>query len=109
MSAFKLDEEIWFQLAELAKSRTIRASAAVLVALGFLFRLNTALTRRKLNNYLTDKTWNWETEIVVVTGGSSGIGARIVARLAQKRIKVAILDLNEPSGKLGTSQNCLRY
>lgn len=107
MSSFKLGETIFFQLAQLAKSPTVRASATALVVLSFLFWLNTGLTRRKLNNYLTDKTWDWEKEIVVVTGGSSGIGARIVSRLARQRVKVIIVDLNEPSDKLGTSNTKL--
>ncbi|KAF5646981.1 tyrosinase central domain protein [Fusarium tjaetaba] len=39
---------------------------------------------------------------VVVTGGSSGIGAKIVQMLEAKNIKVIILDINPPPVKNGT-------
>ncbi|EEU37965.1 uncharacterized protein NECHADRAFT_95906 [Fusarium vanettenii 77-13-4] len=77
-----------------------RAGAAALLALSLLPRLNKWLSRRKVNNYLTDKSWDWKREVVVVTGGSSGIGATIVAKLAQRNVKVIILDLNGPQGAL---------
>ena len=101
MVQLKLDEKSLLRLVQLAKSPTIFGSVATLAALGLLSRLNRWSTRRKLNNYLTDKTWNWQKEIVVVTGGSSGIGSRIVSKLAQKHIKVIIIDVNEPADKLG--------
>ncbi|KAF4950262.1 hypothetical protein FGADI_8313 [Fusarium gaditjirri] len=38
--------------------------------------------------------------MVVVTGGSSGIGKEIVLKLAKRRIKVTIVDLDAPSYRL---------
>ncbi|KAH7276241.1 hypothetical protein B0J15DRAFT_558461, partial [Fusarium solani] len=77
-----------------------RAGAAALLALSLLPRLSKWMSRRKVNNYLTDKSWDWKREVVVVTGGSSGIGATIVAKLARRNVKVIILDLNGPQGAL---------
>jgi all-trans-retinol dehydrogenase (NAD+) len=47
------------------------------------------------NNWKND-TYDWNKEIVVVTGGSDGIGAHIVKFLAEKGITVVILDIQEP-------------
>jgi NAD(P)-dependent dehydrogenase (short-subunit alcohol dehydrogenase family) len=35
----------------------------------------------------------WDSEIAVVTGGSSGIGAEIVKCLVRKGVQVAVLDI----------------
>jgi hypothetical protein len=50
------------------------------------------------NNWTND-TYDWKKEIVVVTGGSDGIGAHIVRFLAEKGITVVILDIQEPKFK----------
>ncbi|VUC38070.1 unnamed protein product [Clonostachys rosea] len=97
--------QVLAKVAELAKLPEVQIAAASLLALSLIPRLNRWLTRRKVNNYLTDKSWDWKREVVVVTGGSSGIGAAIVTKLVQKNVKVIILDLNAPQGALlpGTS------
>lgn len=46
------------------------------------------------NNWASD-AYDWKKEIVVVTGGSDGIGAIVVKLLAEKGIKVAVLDVQE--------------
>jgi len=72
-------------------------------ALGFLglcSRVNSHLSRRALNGATDILPWEPEREIVVVTGGSSGIGAAIVELLAQKGVKTLILDVTEPREEL---------
>lgn len=71
----------------------------VLTFLSVLRRLNAWLNRRAINNGVSDH-YDWNREVVVLTGGSSGIG-NIVAQLLGKRgIKVAILDIQPPQGTL---------
>jgi len=53
------------------------------------------LDKGVLNNWQND-SYDWQKEIVVVTGGSDGIGARVVHMLAAKNIKVVVLDIQEP-------------
>lgn len=43
-----------------------------------------------------DCPWNWQREIVVVNGGSSGIGALIANQLADYDIQIVILDVKPP-------------
>jgi len=45
-----------------------------------------------LNNAVKAK-YDWEREVAVVTGGSDGIGKEIVLLLAEKGVKVAVLDV----------------
>lgn len=54
------------------------------------------MSRGKANNFEVDDTWDWSKEIVVVTGGSSGIGAKIISRLERDNVKVINIDLNPP-------------
>ena len=47
-----------------------------------------------MNNYSND-VYDWKKEVVVVTGGSDGIGAIVVKLLAEREVKVAVLDVQE--------------
>ena len=66
------------------------------LALGLFQKINSWLNAVALTNWqirpAKDK-WVWDSEIAVVTGGSSGIGAEITKCLIRKRIKVAVLDI----------------
>ncbi|WKT47302.1 Short-chain dehydrogenase/reductase SDR [Fusarium oxysporum f. sp. vasinfectum] len=103
MSFPNLDKATLGYVIELAKNKNILAGAAAALLISLIPRFNSWLTRRKVNNYLTDSGWDWAKEIVVVTGGSSGIGKEIVLKLAKKHIKVIIVDLNAPSYQLPPS------
>lgn len=81
---------------EMAKTPRALAGLAALVLLPLLQKLNSWMTRRKANNFEVDDTWDWSKEIVVVTGGSSGIGAKIVSRLERDNVKVIVIDCNPP-------------
>jgi all-trans-retinol dehydrogenase (NAD+) len=73
----------------------------LLLAVGILYRLNKTLTKLVLNNFKSDKSWDWQKEIVLVTGGCSGIGQSIVEKLSDQNIQVVILDIVEPRSSLG--------
>ncbi|KAL6691904.1 NAD(P)-binding protein [Trichoderma pleuroticola] len=61
---------------------------------GALLSLNDYLDKQFANNWVSDKTWNWDEEIVVVTGGSDGIGASISKQFIARnpRTRVVIVD-----------------
>ncbi|EFX00667.1 short chain dehydrogenase reductase [Grosmannia clavigera kw1407] len=61
------------------------------LGLGWLF--NRWLTDRALNNGNALAEFDWMREIIVVTGGSGGIGAEIVKTLAARGSRVVVLDV----------------
>lgn len=63
-----------------------------LLWLGLASHISGFLDSAVANNWVND-TYDWAKEIVVVTGGSDGIGAIVVKLLAEKGIKVAVLDV----------------
>jgi hypothetical protein len=67
----------------------------VLLSLGVANRAKNFLDEGVTNNWKNDK-YNWNKEIVVVTGGSDGIGAIIVQMLAERGINVVVLDIQKP-------------
>ncbi|KAH0531650.1 hypothetical protein TsFJ059_000454 [Trichoderma semiorbis] len=61
---------------------------------GALLSLNDYLDKQFANNWVSDKTWSWDEEIVVVTGGSDGIGASISKQFIARnpRTRIVIVD-----------------
>lgn len=55
--------------------------------------LNDWLNAKCLNNWTTDGKWDWKKELVVVTGGSGGIGAGVAQRLAAMGARVVVVDI----------------
>ncbi|KAI1046458.1 hypothetical protein LB505_014386 [Fusarium chuoi] len=69
---------------------TIPVSLASALGLGYL--ANKILVSRALNHG-TKAYFDWNKEIVLVTGGSGGIGGETVQQLASKGIRVVVLDV----------------
>ncbi|EWG38502.1 hypothetical protein FVEG_01703 [Fusarium verticillioides 7600] len=61
-------------------------------ALGLGYLANKTLVSRALNHG-TKAYFDWNKEIVLVTGGSGGIGGETVQQLASKGIRVVVLDV----------------
>ncbi|KAF3934856.1 hypothetical protein ABW19_dt0202346 [Dactylella cylindrospora] len=78
---FAADHQVFF--------RTVRK----LLFLGVLHRFSSYLSRGARNNWVKDNSWNWGNEIAVVTGGSGGIGSHVVKGLAERGVKVVVLDV----------------
>jgi hypothetical protein len=56
------------------------------------YKINQYLNNRALNNGVQD-TFDWKKEIVLVTGGSDGIGGATVLKLAERGTAVIVLDI----------------
>jgi hypothetical protein len=64
----------------------------LLLGAGVVLRVNRVLCRRALNNGVSAK-FNWDDEIIVVTGAAGGIGAEAVKKLAERGTKVVVIDV----------------
>ncbi|EED18631.1 short-chain dehydrogenase/reductase 2, putative [Talaromyces stipitatus ATCC 10500] len=102
-TAQKLSQDILQKLHPSAQrillSSTTRNVLAVVLALYLLKTFNRALSRSVLNNWTSDK-YDWSREIVLVTGGCSGIGQSLAHQLANRGVKVIVADIQEPTTPL---------
>ncbi|KAH6847609.1 hypothetical protein B0I37DRAFT_375460 [Chaetomium sp. MPI-CAGE-AT-0009] len=91
----------------------LRRVALYLGGAGLLLSANSFLNKWASNNWTASRPgeWaHWEREIVVVTGGSSGIGAQVVQGLLARnpRTRIVIIDVaplswTPPAGALGAN------
>ncbi|KAH8585598.1 hypothetical protein B0O99DRAFT_530415 [Bisporella sp. PMI_857] len=72
---------------------------SLLLGVGALRKVNNLLSQAALNNFTRD-SYDWRREIVVVTGGSGGLGDLLVRKLAKRCIKVISLDIMPPKTPL---------
>ncbi|KAI8310687.1 Dehydrogenase RED2 [Colletotrichum sp. SAR11_59] len=82
---------------QILQSRSFRKPLGILAAFSLIYTLNKALARWYLR---TSSPWDWSKEVVLVTGGSSGIGALLVRNLSALDIKVVTVDIQPPLSPL---------
>ena len=98
-----------FLQGEHSKSWVRTAALASGTALA-IYSLNRILSIRALNHG-TKAVFDWSKEVVLVTGGSGGIGGETVKRLAAGGTTVIVLDLiplSYPACKMPLSSDSLR-
>lgn len=79
----------------------MRTISGVLAILGTYYGANRLLSRLVLGG--SRKPWDAQNELVLITGGSSGMGAHMVRKFAENNTKVVFLDVNPPSTTLASS------
>ncbi|KAJ5518527.1 Short-chain dehydrogenase/reductase SDR [Penicillium expansum] len=74
-------------------------TSLLIVVIGslFLYYLHAKISERVLNNFQASETWIPENELVLLTGGSGGIGRQIMQDLSRMRVRVVIIDINHPT------------
>ena len=85
---------------QLVQNPIAQKAAGALLGLGVLRSLNNSLSQWTLNNWTSSKPWDNKRELVLLTGGVSGIGKQVMEDLARKGVRVVILDICEPKFKL---------
>ena len=95
------------QTQEILLHPLVPKALAALLALGVIRKANRSLSYWTANNWQRAKPWQNERELVLVTGGCSGIGKQIMEDLAKAGVRVVILDIQEPSFQLRTSLTAL--
>ncbi|KIW03926.1 uncharacterized protein PV09_04767 [Verruconis gallopava] len=81
------------------KLKALLSRLVLIASISGVVTVNRILSHLARNNWVLAKRrdWDWPNEVAVVTGGSGGIGANIVAGLARRGIKVAVVDIVEPT------------
>ncbi|GIC92543.1 SDR family oxidoreductase [Aspergillus udagawae] len=78
----------------------VQKALTVALVYGALRQTNRVFSRWSMNNWQTAHPWQGDRELVLVSGGCSGIGKQIMEDLASQGIRVVILDINEPNFQL---------
>ncbi|CAG8144580.1 unnamed protein product [Penicillium olsonii] len=58
---------------------------------------NQFLSRCAHQNWTVNSAWKADAELVLLTGGTSGIGKQVMEDLSKQGVRVIILDINEPN------------
>lgn len=62
-----------------------------------IFWVNRVLNCLSLNNWTKVKYWDNEHELVLISGGWSGISKEIALTLVKKGVRVVVFDIQEPA------------
>lgn len=88
---------------------SVRKGLAFLAAWKTLSALNSYISHQSQNNWVRLGPWDPSKELVVLTGGCSGIGKHILEDLTKLDVKVIILDIQDPNLELRMSLHLLTW
>ncbi|KAJ5761795.1 uncharacterized protein N7511_005177 [Penicillium nucicola] len=71
-------------------------AAALIVALSLTRSVNRFFSKWTLQNWTTNAKWESSRELILLTGGCSGIGKQVMEDLSATGVRVIILDINAP-------------
>lgn len=81
----------------------VKTSASTIFALYALSKVNNVLNSLAWDNYTEPKPWDWRREVVLITGGCSGLGEATTRKLAERGVTVVVLDIQQPRKPLPPS------
>ncbi|KAE8135655.1 hypothetical protein BDV38DRAFT_272674 [Aspergillus pseudotamarii] len=90
-----------FELIDLLKSTAHenlalhRWGLRILCTAGILY-ICRKIYSKAISNHCNSEKGNWSHEVVLITGGCSGIGERIARKFEERRVKVVVLDIMPP-------------
>lgn len=91
--AAERNRQLAAHVSQAALSRSKNAGIISLL-LGTALCVNNYLNRQSLNNWAAPSKWDWKKEIVVLTGGSNGFGARMAQMLLERNAETTIVVLD---------------
>ncbi|KAL4884478.1 hypothetical protein BJY04DRAFT_215444 [Aspergillus karnatakaensis] len=77
-----------------------QTTLALVATIQALKSLNKYLTRQVQNHWTPPRPWDASQELILVTGGSSGIGHQIILDLSALGVRVIIFDIQDPPSPL---------
>ncbi|KAJ5359829.1 hypothetical protein N7517_009020 [Penicillium concentricum] len=81
----------------LFRNSTAQKALGVIAGLALLRATNRFFSKRTLQNWTSNQPWIPARELILLTGGCSGIGKQVMEDLARTGVRVVILDINEPT------------
>lgn len=87
------------EVQDVIHSPLARKSLAALAGFALLRYTNRTLSRWSVNSWQSD-SWQGDKELVLVTGGTGGIGRQVMEDLSAAGARVVIVDIKEPEFKL---------
>jgi len=95
----KLQSILPDQVYPVVTSERFISGLKVLLGLGVLRTVNNKLSQYVLNNWKSNAKFVRSQEVVLVTGGCSGIGLLMATEFAKMGTKVAVMDLASPKSE----------
>ncbi len=91
------------RLHPLISSQAVIRTLSVLLGLSIVRGVNRKLGEWAANNWQKDAKFIKSQELVLLSGGTSGIGKLMAEEFARRGVRVVILDLNPPKQELRRS------
>lgn len=82
-------------------SPVVIRALSILLGISVVRGISNKLSEWVANNWKSDAKFVKSQEIVLISGGSSGIGEAMASQFAKLGVKVVILDLNPPKTDVG--------
>ncbi|KAJ6096870.1 hypothetical protein N7486_007616 [Penicillium sp. IBT 16267x] len=101
-----MSSQKWMQLLSESTMNSLKRNLPSTIFLGALgsslvtYFLHKTLSKLVLNNFQRTEKWAPENELVLLTGGASGIGKQLSEDLSKQQLRVIILDVQRPTDPL---------
>ncbi|KAK6495261.1 hypothetical protein TWF481_003289 [Arthrobotrys musiformis] len=76
---------------------------------GLVSNVNSYFSWKGENNWATDDKYDWEKEVVMITGGSGGLGEQMAIQLAEKGVTVVVIDVRDISEELKAKYKTIHF
>jgi len=103
----KLQELLPERFHYLISSQAVIRTLSAFLGLGIVRGVNAKLSQWAANNWKKDAKFVKSQELILLSGGTSGIGKLMAEEFARRGVKVVILDLNPP--KQALRKSCSKY